>query len=154
VVYNIKIKNEGDIEGKVKEIVDYMPRDMVFSSDLNPTWMQDSNGNLYNRELKDIDIKPGETKEITLTLKKTMTENNVGLSHNVVELSKVENAANIKDKDSIPGNKVQGEDDMAETDVLISISTGEEVVYVTLGIVVGIMITTGIYMIKRKVLNI
>ncbi len=153
-VYSIKIKNEGDIEGRVKEIVDYMPRDMVFSSELNPTWAQNSNGNLYNSELKDIDIKPGETKEITLILKKTMTENNVGLSHNVVELSKVENAKNLKDIDSTPGNRAQGEDDMAEADVLIGIRTGEEVAYVTLSIVIGIMITTGIYMIKRKVLSI
>ena len=48
VEYKIRVTNEGELAGKVKEIVDYMPRDMVFSSDLNKTWRKASNGNLYS----------------------------------------------------------------------------------------------------------
>ena len=36
---------------------------MSFSSDLNKTWVQGADGNLYNSELKNITIEPGETKE-------------------------------------------------------------------------------------------
>ncbi len=154
IEYKIKVTNEGEIGGTVKEIVDYIPNDMQFSTELNSSWVQDSDGNLYNRELKNLTINPGETKEITLVLRKKMSNSNTGLVHNVAELSQVENSKNLPDGDSVPKNRMQGEDDMASADVLIGVQTGKEVAYVTLAIVVLIMLATGIYIINKRVLKV
>ena len=153
VEYKLIIKNEGELAGTVKSIVDYKPADMAFSTDLNKTWVQDSSGNLYNRDLKDLVIKPGETKEILLVLTKTMTDDNVGLIVNTAELAEVVNSENVKDTDSTPANKKEGEDDISTANVLIGIRTGSEVLYITLAIAVLIIITTGAYIINRKVLK-
>lgn len=153
VEYKITIKNEGELAGKVKKIVDYVPKDMTFSTEINSTWIQDSDGNLYNSELKDLDIEPGETKEITVVLKKKMTEENTGIINNTAEIVEVENSENIKDKDSTPNNKVQGEDDMSSANVLIGVKTGAEVMYITLGIVILIVLAVGIYLINKEVLR-
>ena len=53
VEYKIKVTNTGDIEGFVKNIVDYMPKDMTFSSDLNKDWYQ-SEKYLYNEQYYNI----------------------------------------------------------------------------------------------------
>ncbi|MBR6033421.1 MAG: hypothetical protein IKP28_01550, partial [Clostridia bacterium] len=154
VEYKLIVKNEGELAGRVKEIVDYLPSDMQFTADLNKSWTQASDGNLYNSELKNIDINPGESKEVTLVLKKAMTNNNVGLSHNVAELSNVENIKGIKDIDSTPKNKIEKEDDMSSADVILGIKTGTEVIYTTLVLIIIIIITSGIYAIKRTVIEI
>lgn len=153
VEYKMIIKNEGELAGKVKKIVDYVPRDMTFSTEMNNTWVQDSDGNLYNTELKSLEIEPGETKEITLILRKKMTEDNTGIINNTAEIAESENAENIKDKDSTPNNKVQGEDDMSSANVLIGVRTGEEVIQITLGLVVLIILAVGIYLINKEVLK-
>ncbi len=153
VEYNITVKNEGELEGKVKKIIDYMPKDMTFSTDLNRTWLQDSNGNLVNTELKDISIKPGEEKTITLILRKNVNGENVGVVTNIAEIAETENSENIKDIDSSPANKANGEDDISEANLLIGIRTGTEVLYITLAIVITIMVAVGVHMINKKVLK-
>ena len=96
----------------------------------------------------------GETKILTLTLTKTMTENNTGTTVNTAEIAKASNELSIPDKDSTPGNKVQGEDDMSTAEVIISIRTG---LAFTIGTIVVIIILavggTVIYTIKRKEAN-
>ena len=69
-------------------------------------------------------INPGETKEVSLTLTKTMTEDNAGAVQNIAEISKAANDLGQSDKDSTPGNNKDGEDDKSSADVIISIGTG------------------------------
>lgn len=82
-----------------------------------------------------------------------MTEENVGIINNVAEIAETSNEEKIGDRDSTEGNKVQGEDDMSSADVLLGIKTGREIMYVTLGIVILIVLSTGIYFINKKVLR-
>lgn len=82
-----------------------------------------------------------------------MTEDNTGIINNTAEIAESENAENIKDKDSTPNNKVQGEDDMSSANVLIGVRTGEEVIQITLGLVVLIILAVGIYLINKEVLK-
>lgn len=153
VEYKIRIKNEGDIAGYAKKIVDYLPKEMKFSSELNPEWYQSTTGNVYNSSLANTLINPGETKEITLILTKKMTENDTGVINNIAEIDESYNDLGIKDTDSISGNKVQNEDDMSSADVIIGIKTGEVYVYATLTIICIGMLGIGIYFINKKVLS-
>ena len=71
---------------------------------------------------------------------------------NTAEIAEVYNELGTNDVNSIPGNKVQGEDDLSKADLLISISTGREVMYIGLTISMIAIIAVGIYLIKKKVL--
>ena len=79
-----------------------------------------------------------------------MTENNTGLTTNVAEIAEDYNELGVKDSNSTPGNKAQGENDMSNADAIISIRTGG-IVYVSIiitMIVIGATIT--IIILKMK----
>lgn len=121
--YTVKVKNQGNVEGCADKIVDYLTDDLEFNSSLNPDWYMEADGNIYTRSLKGDVIKPGETRELKLILIKNMTDINTGLVHNSFEICASSNEKGIKDIDSIAGNRLE-EDDLANADALIGISTG------------------------------
>lgn len=153
VEYKIKVSNEGAISGFVKKIVDYMPSEMKFNSELNKDWYTSENGLLYNSSLANSIINPGESKEVTLLLTKKMTEDNLGLYHNEAEIYESYNDLGIEDIDSKPGNRLANEDDISSADVLITLKTGETIMFVGLTITILTTIGIGAYFIKKKVLR-
>ncbi len=151
VQYQIDITNEGEIEGYANEIIDYMPKDMTFSSELNKDWYMGADGNLHTVALTNDIIKPEETKTITLILTKTMTKNNTGTSTNIAEIANISNSLSITDIDSSAGNYADEEDDISTAEILISISTGalQITLYVLIAIIV--LVGTGYEVYKIKV---
>lgn len=151
IEYKIRVTNVGEVEGYAKKIVDYMPNDLKFSSELNKDWYKTNTG-LYNSSLANEKIAAGESKELTLVLTKSMTENNTGLVNNTAEIAEAYNELGLADSNSTPGNKTQGENDMSSADVIISIKTGEIVFYTTIIAVITIVILSAIAVpIVRKV---
>ena len=136
VEYKIRVSNVGEVDGYARKIADYMPNDLKFSSELNKDWYQTSEG-LYNSSLANEKITAGESKEITLTLTKSMTENNVGRINNSAEIAEAYNDLGLADSNSTPGNKAQEENDYGSADIILSIKTGG-MTYV--GITAGIVI--------------
>ena len=153
VEYKIKVENEGDIPAYVTNIVDYIPDGMTFEEELNPDWYQGENGNLYIEALQDEMIKAGASKEVTLILSKTMTEENIGNVNNMAEIAETYNDYGLKDIDSIDGNQAQDEDDISSADCIITIATGKIILYIVFGIFMLTIFTLGIYLIKIKVYN-
>lgn len=153
VEYKIKVTNEGEIAGYVKKVVDYMPTDMKFSSELNKDWYEGESGNLYNSSLANTLLQPGETKEITLVLTKVMTNENTGTINNVAEIYEAINNLGVEDIDSTPANKVQTEDDISSADVVIGVKTGEIYVYIVITLTSVALLGVGIYFINKKVLK-
>lgn len=153
IEYKIRVTNVGEVEGYAKKIVDYIPNDLKFSSELNKDWYQ-SNSALYNSSLANEKIAAGETKELTLILTKSMTENNTGLVNNTAEIAEAYNELGLEDSNSTPGNKTQGENDMGSADVIISIKTGEIIFYTTLIAVFTLVVLSAIAVpIVKKVKN-
>ena len=153
IEYNIEVINEGNIAGTIEKIIDYIPREMSFTSDINKDWLQDSNGNLIYTGLKAETIEPGETRETQLILRKNLTEDNMGVINNRAELLEVSNNDNIIDTDSFPGNKNELEDDISSADVIIGVATGEKIVYLVVFLLSFIFIGIGIYLIKKLVIR-
>ena len=148
VEYNIEIKNEGELQGYVNEIVDYIPSDLQFSSEINKDWYIGSDGNLHNNSLLNNVINPGETKTITLTLTKQMTAENTGNSINTAEIAETSNDFSVVDTDSIPNNKKDGEDDISSAELIISVGTGA--VVVSISIIVILIIVGVVFVIYKK----
>jgi hypothetical protein len=152
IEYKVKVTNNGEVAGYVKQIVDYKPLDLNFNSSLNPEWYQ-SGDYVYSASLANTKIEAGETKELTLVLTKKMTESNTGLTNNTAEIAEDYNSYGIKDVDSTPGNRQANEDDMGSSNVIISVSTGAAVSYISLTLSIIILIAVGTYIISRKILK-
>lgn len=150
IEYKFVIKNEGELIGYVKQIADFKDKGLSFSQDLNSGWYEGSDGNLYNETLADKAINPGETVELKLVLTKQMTEENTGIVNNTAEITKAYNAAGVADRDSVPNNRVQSEDDYGVADVIISVHTGETLIYMSAIITISIISIIVIYILTKN----
>ncbi len=151
-VYNITVKNEGEIAGYAKEIKDYIPDGLEFVSDDNSGWYKLSDKEVATDALANTLLQPNETASVQITLKWINGENNLGKKINVAEISKDDNEYDSPDIDSTPDNKVPGEDDIDDAPVILSISTGSNPTYYNLIASVAVIMITGIILIKKFVL--
>lgn len=151
-VYNITVKNEGEIAGYAKEIKDYIPDGLEFVSDDNSGWYKLSDKEVATDALANTLLQPKETASVQITLKWINGENNLGKKINVAEISKDDNEYDSPDIDSTPDNKVPGEDDIDDAPVILSISTGSTPTYYNLIAAVSVIMITGIVLIKKFVL--
>ena len=116
-----------------------LPQGMTFNSNLNPDWYTGTDGNLYTKALADIELVSGESKEIKLVLTKQMTDESTEIVSNSAEISDDFNIYGVSDRNSKPSNKAQNEDDMSTADTILTIKTGESLIYVS-GIIIGLML--------------
>lgn len=153
VTYKIAVTNEAGISNYVKKIIDYVPSGMKFSSELNKDWYQSSDGNIYNSSLSNTELKPGETKEVTLTLTKTMTTSNTGVVNNNAEIYEVYNEQGLSDRDSTPANKKAKEDDLGSADIVIGVKTGDAIFYtILIASIICLAMGAVIFVIIKKIL--
>ena len=104
--------------------------------------------------LANVELKPGETKEVVIILSKKMTENNTGLVNNDAEIFDAYNIEGIKNINAVPGNQNKSENDMSTAGMVVSVKTGETVAgYTALIVAVLSIFLFGIYMIKTKILD-
>ena len=154
-VYQIKITNEGELEGYAKEITDYIPKGLKFYEEDNEEygWKKNKNGSISTDYLKDTLLQPGESAIIEVALRWKKSENNLGLKTNIAEISEDDNEYGTPDIDSTPDNQKDGEDDQDEAPVILSISTGGTQVYIILTITILAILSCGIFGIKKYVLS-
>ena len=151
--YTIKITNEGQIPGYATEIKDYVPEGLEFLPEDNPDWLEIENGIIVTEKLAETLLQPGESATVEVILTWINDEDNMGLKTNIAEISKDDNEYDSDDIDSTPDNKEEGEDDIDEALVMLSISTGgESKVYIALSGIILVTIAVGIVLIKKFVI--
>lgn len=153
IEYTFTVKNEGEIAGYAKKIVDYIPEDMNFNSAQteNAIWYTGSDGNLYTTSLAEIEIKPGESKQFKLVLSRTMTDENTGVVANTAEIAEDYNIYGVSDTDSTPVNKAQNEDDFGRANALLSIKTGEAYIYISVIITTMLLVSVAVFIVVLKI---
>ena len=150
--YSIRVTNEGDIPGYVKEITDYIPEGLRFDPADNPGWTDEGNNIISTRLPQDILLQPGEYTEVEVVLTWINNQNNMGVMTNIAEISEDDNEYDLPDKDSTPDNQKEGEDDIDDAPVMISISTGAARTYFMLGGIVLVTLAGGVFLIKKFVI--
>ena len=150
--YKIRVTNEGDIPGYVKEITDYVPEGLRFDPADNPGWVDEGNNVISTTLTEDILLQPGEYTEVEVVLTWINDENNMGVMTNIAEISEDDNDYDLPDKDSTPDNQEEGEDDIDDAPVMITVSTGAARTYFMLGGIVLITIAGGVFLIKKFVI--
>ena len=154
--FQIKITNEGEIAGYATEVTDYIPEGLKFIQEDNPLWYprEPLNGRerVGTTQLADTLLQPGESATISILLTWINDPNNMGLKTNIAEISQDDNDSDTPDIDSTPGNFKDGEDDIDDAPVMLTVALGDTQIYIGLGFVVVAMLTGGIWAIKRYVL--
>ncbi len=150
--YKVKVTNEGQIAGYVKELKDYIPAGLRFVAADNPDWKQVSDNVVATTKLENTLLKPGESASVDIILTWINGDNNLGKKVNIAEISKDYNDSHTPDIDSTPDNFKDGEDDIDDAPVILSIKTGEATIYFTLGIIMLVTVAGGIILIKKYVL--
>lgn len=151
-VYNITIKNEGEIAGYATEIKDYIPEGLEFIAEENKQWTKVSDRVITTNALANTKLEPGQTASVQVVLKWINSEDNFDRKINVAEISDDYNDSDTPDIDSTPDNKVANEDDIDNAEVMLSISTGTTPTYTALAFTVLVIMATGIALIKKYVL--
>ena len=154
--FQIKITNEGEIAGYATEVTDYIPEGLRFIQEDNPLWYprEPLNGRerVGTQQLSDTLLQPGESATISILLTWINDQNNMGLKTNIAEISQDYNDSHTPDIDSTPDNFTDGEDDIDDAPVMLTVALGDTQIYIGLGFVVVAMLTGGIWAIKRYVL--
>ena len=120
---------------------------------MNPDWYIDSDGNASSIALSNTKLEPGESKTLKLVLIKTVNGEDLDIINNNVEIAEDYNENNVADYNSTPGNKNTQENDYSSADVMLSLKTGRAILYVGIILAAVGTICTGIYFIKKKVLD-
>jgi uncharacterized repeat protein (TIGR01451 family) len=151
--YKIKVTNEGEVEGYVKEIKDYIPDGLKFVAEDNPNWTAISDNVVTTDQAKDLLLKPGESTTVEIVLTWVNGTQNLGLKVNWAEISKDYNDYDdTPDIDSTPDNNKQGEDDIDSAPVILGVKTGETRIYFGLTTIILVTLAGGIFLIKKFVL--
>ena len=147
--YQIRITNQGEIAGYAKEIKDYIPNGLKFEQADNTNWTQVSENVIVTDQLKDTLLQPGESTEVTVVLTWINSETNLGLKVNVAEISKDHNDYETPDIDSTPDNYVDGEDDIDDAPVMLTVKTGkQELNYIVITLAALLILGLGVSLIK------
>ena len=152
-IYTIRVTNEGEIEGYVKEITDYIPQGLKFEEADNPDWYIISDGVIGTKALENTLLKPGEYAEVQVVLTWINGKDNFGEKINLAEISQDYNDSETPDIDSTPDNKVPEEDDIDDAPVIITVKTGSEQIYIGLVLIVLATFALGTGLIKKYVLE-
>ena len=171
-VYNIKVTNEGDIDGQATEITDYIPEGLEFYVEDNAGygWEKTADNKITTRILDGITLKapvkdengdivvPGDSKTLEVVFRWKNDLDNIGIKTNIAEITEDYNDKNSEDIDSVPdtinpsGYEKEQEDDDDFALVVLSIKTGNESSYIGLALVVLMILTGGIILIKKYAL--
>lgn len=154
--FQIKVTNEGEIAGYAKEVTDYIPEGLKFIQEDNKQWYprEPLNGRerVGTKALADTLLQPGESANVPIILTWINGQDNIGLKTNIAEISEDYNDSHTPDIDSDPDNFKEGEDDIDDAPVMLSIELGQERVFFGLGFLILVTIAGGVILIKKFVL--
>lgn len=148
IEYKIEVLNEGNIEGYVTKIENYISQGMQFISELNEDWYIDKTGNVINTSIANKVIHPGESQEVKLILVKDVDQNFNDLVHNTVEIKETYNKYGIT-------NNTMGlsERKAKSSDIVITENKNQvaKIIAISLGIIVLItLLGYGVYKLTNR----
>ena len=133
VEYKIKVTNEGELAGRVYDVIDEIPSKLEFHSELNEGWSRTEQYKISNTSMVTKDIQPGESIELTVTLSKTLTEDSVGTITNVSSIGTTDNSRHVTEKNL--------DNNTDKTEVLIQVAAGGQIIFRTILIILLALIS-------------
>ena len=151
--FQIKITNEGEVAGYATEITDYIPEGLRFVQEDNPDWYTreplDGRERVATKLLENKLLQPGESATVSILLTWINGQDNMGLKTNIAEISQDDNEFDLPDIDSDPDNFTDGEDDIDDAPVILTVALGDTVLYIGVATLAVAVLTAGIFIIKK-----
>ena len=137
VVYNIKVKNTGEIAGKVK-VLEKIPAGMKMNKEDNPGWeISNTVATIETNE-----IEPGKEENIKVVLTWINSETNLGTIENIAEIQDTSSKSGFKDNNS--------KDDTDKVDIIVAISTGEKTYMSIIGVILIILSSASVVLVMKQ----
>ena len=123
-VYNIKVQNKGEIEGKIT-VLETIP-DGYEVLEAPEYWTTRTDGTLQT----EVELEVGESKDLNVTLRWTNDEINLGSRTNRAQIEGQEDDVNPKDN-------------VSEATIVVNIKTGEKVSIIIIGMIIMALMISG-----------
>ena len=137
IKYIIKIENTGEIPGTAGIVTDQIPEGLEFYAEDNADYWQLKDGVAMTDKLDGELIEPGEYKELEIVLRCTNLGDKVGIQTNKAVAENMKNDPNFEDSNS--------EDDLGESELLISVGLGgQDIVKILLISIVALIVVAKI----------
>ena len=155
--WQVKVENQGIIEGYATELKDHIPAGLTFVEEDNTAygWKLQPDGTITTDYLKDTLLYPGDTAEVTVVLRWINGETNLGRKINYAEISDDYNKYGSKDIDSTPdnfrGTPVEDDEDVDEVRLTVKTGNNSKFEYALIGIICLAIVSGGIVGIKKFV---
>ena len=81
-----------------------------------------------------------------------MNTENTGLVSNTAEISSDFNVYGVSDNNSKTSNKAQGEDDISTADTILTVRTGETLIYTSV-IIISFIIASGVVLVSYRLVK-
>ena len=108
-------------------------------------------GKIVTEQLADTTLQPGESTEMDIILTWINGEDNMGVKDNWAEISEDDNESDTPDIDSTPNNRKEGEDDIDDAPVALTVVAGKAQTYIAIISGTLLIIGGGIFLIKKYV---
>ena len=149
--YKIRVYNEGEIEGYVREITNYLPEGLSFNLADNIDWERSGENVVYRKIRNDI-INPGGFKDLELVLTWDLDEKKTNTINSVIEISETYNKSETRDIDSTVKNKEINEDDIDYSTSEIELEKKVDRTYILIIAGVILLILIAIFFIRKIVI--
>ena len=117
IYYKLKVKNEGNISGKVVKIGAYLSENENIVD--GQRWIKERENFATTRQLENTELNPGEEKEIEVKIQTTIEKALNKVMDTKFEIIETSNNIGIKDVNSVEGNNSTNEDDNINLDIVI-----------------------------------
>ena len=150
IIYEIKVKNVGDYNTEIDQIVDILPTGVNFSKEGNEGWSVGENGHIVYDNFEDY-LRPEEEKTVKLKLTYELDEEGMADITNEAYILSTKDLDEVKITEG--KEKIEGTNNYGKSELIVSVITGETIA-MYIGAILGgmLIVVAGISLIKKYIL--
>ena len=150
IIYEIKIKNVGDYNTEIDQIVDILPTGVNFSKEGNEGWGVGENGHIVYDNFDDY-LRPEEEKTVKLKLTYELDEEGMADITNEAYILSTKDLDEVKITEG--KEKIEGTNNYGKSELIVSVITGETIA-MYIGAILGgmLIVVAGISLIRKYVI--
>ena len=150
IIYEIKIKNVGDYNTEIDQIVDILPTGVNFSKEGNEGWSVGENGHIVYDNFDDY-LRPEEEKTVKLKLTYELDEEGMADIKNEAYILSTKDLDEVKITEG--KEEIEGTNNYGKSELIVSVITGETIA-MYIGAILGgmLIVVAGISLIRKYVI--
>lgn len=150
IIYEIKVKNVGDYNTEIDQIVDILPTGVNFSKEGNEGWSVGENGHIVYDNFEEY-LRPEEEKTVKLKLTYELDEEGMADITNEAYILSTKDLDEVKITEG--KEEIEGTNNYGKSELIVSVITGETIA-MYIGAILGgmLIVVAGISLIKKYIL--